>query len=94
VFVGLGFPKQEQLVARLVADLPAAWFVGCGAAIPFAAGDFKRAPAWVQRAGLEWAFRLASEPRRLAGRYLGRDLPFAVRLLAVSAWQRRLSRSR
>ena len=88
VFVGLGFPKQEQLIARLVPDLPGAWFVGCGAAIPFAAGEFRRAPAWLQRLGLEWAYRLASEPRRLVGRYLGRDLPFAVSLLLTSLWSR------
>jgi exopolysaccharide biosynthesis WecB/TagA/CpsF family protein len=88
VFVGLGFPKQEQLTARLAPDLPGTWFVGCGAAIPYAAGDLRRAPAWLQRLGLEWAYRLVSEPRRLAGRYLGRDLPFAIALLAASLWQR------
>jgi exopolysaccharide biosynthesis WecB/TagA/CpsF family protein len=88
VFIGLGFPKQEQLIARLVPDLPGAWFVGCGAAIPYAAKELSRAPAWLQRAGLEWAFRLVMEPRRLAGRYLGRDLPFALRLMATSARQR------
>jgi exopolysaccharide biosynthesis WecB/TagA/CpsF family protein len=84
VFAGLGFPKQEQLIARLAADLPGTWFVGCGAAIGFAAGELRRAPAWLQRLGLEWAFRLISEPRRLAGRYLGRDLAFAIALLASS----------
>ncbi len=89
VFVGLGFPKQEQLIARLAPELPGAWFVGCGAAIPYAAGELRRAPAWVQRTGFEWLFRLVSEPRRLAGRYLGRDLPFAVRLLVTSAVRRR-----
>ncbi|WP_345153463.1 WecB/TagA/CpsF family glycosyltransferase, partial [Nonomuraea rubra] len=47
----------------------------------FAAGTVARAPAWAGRAGLEWAFRLMSEPGRLAGRYLVDDLPFAVRLL-------------
>jgi N-acetylglucosaminyldiphosphoundecaprenol N-acetyl-beta-D-mannosaminyltransferase len=88
VFVGLGFPKQEQLIARLVPDLPGAWFVGCGAAIPYAAGELRRAPSWLQRAGLEWLYRLVSEPRRLAARYLGRDLPFAVGLLLASVWRR------
>lgn len=87
VFVGLGFPKQERLIARLIPHLPQAWFVGCGAAVPYAAGELRRAPAWMQRAGLEWAFRLVSEPRRLAGRYLRRDLPFAIGLLTGSAWQ-------
>lgn len=87
VFVGLGFPKQERLIARLIPHLPHAWFVGCGAAVPYAAGQLRRAPAWMQRSGLEWIFRLASEPRRLAGRYLRRDLPFAAMLLTRSAWQ-------
>lgn len=93
VFVGLGFPKQEQLIARLRGDLPQAWFVGCGAAIPFAAGTLRRAPSWAQRIGMEWLYRLVGEPRRLARRYLVDDLPFAIVLLAASAWQR-LSRIR
>jgi N-acetylglucosaminyldiphosphoundecaprenol N-acetyl-beta-D-mannosaminyltransferase len=87
VFVGLGFPKQEHLIARLRADLPGAWFLGCGAAIPFAAGQLRRAPQRVQRMGLEWAYRLMLEPRRLARRYLVDDLPFALRLMASAAWQ-------
>ncbi len=87
VFVGLGFPKQERLIARLIPHLPQAWFIGCGVAIPYAAGELRRAPAWMQCTGLEWIFRLVSEPRRLAGRYLRRDLPFAALLLAGSAWQ-------
>ncbi len=86
VFVGLGFPKQERLIARLVPHQPRAWFVGCGAAIAYAAGELRRAPDWMQRTGLEWIFRLAIEPRRLAGRYLRRDLPFAISLLADSGW--------
>lgn len=88
IFVGLGFPKQERLIARLVPHLPRAWFVGCGAAVPFAAGVVGRAPGWMQRVGLEWAFRLASEPRRLARRYLVDDLPFALRMLIVTAFRR------
>jgi N-acetylglucosaminyldiphosphoundecaprenol N-acetyl-beta-D-mannosaminyltransferase len=81
VFVGLGFPKQERLIAAMAPVLPGTWFVGCGAAIPFAAGAVRRAPKWMQQAGLEWAWRLASEPRRLFRRYLIQDLPFALRLL-------------
>ena len=88
VYVGLGFPKQERLIARLAPSFPATWFIGCGAAIPFAAKALPRAPLWMQRTGLEWAFRLASEPRRLFRRYLVHDLPFAVRLLATSATDR------
>lgn len=88
VFVGLGFPRQERLIALLAADLPGAWFVGCGAAIGFAAGDHRRAPRWMRRAGLEWAHRLCAEPRRLARRYLLHDLPFAAGLLTRAALRR------
>jgi N-acetylglucosaminyldiphosphoundecaprenol N-acetyl-beta-D-mannosaminyltransferase len=91
VYVGLGFPRQERLIARLRADLPGAWFLGCGAAINFVAGDVPRARPWLRRAGLEWLDRLAREPGRLAGRYLRRDLPFATALLA-RAGLARLSR--
>lgn len=81
VFVGLGFPRQDRLIVELREELPGVWFVGCGAAIAFAAGTVARAPEWMRRAGLEWAFRLVSEPGRLARRYLVDDLPFALRLL-------------
>jgi len=89
VFAGLGFPKQEHLIAALAPGLPATWFIGCGAAIPFAAGALTRAPHWMQSLGLEWAHRLISEPRRLFRRYLVDDLPFAARLLLTSALARR-----
>lgn len=72
-------------MARLAPSFPATWFIGCGAAIPFAANALPRAPQWMQSAGLEWAFRLLSEPRRLYRRYLFHDLPFAAGLLATSA---------
>lgn len=88
VFVGLGFPKQEKLITRLAPMLPESWFVACGAAIPFAAQALPRAPVWMQHSGLEWAFRLRSEPRRLARRYLIDDLPFAARLLTSCLVQR------
>lgn len=94
VFVGLGFPKQERLITELAPLLPRTWFVACGAAIAFAAGALPRAPQWMQRAGLEWLFRLASEPRRLARRYLIHDLPFAASLLAGSAARRLATRRR
>jgi N-acetylglucosaminyldiphosphoundecaprenol N-acetyl-beta-D-mannosaminyltransferase len=90
VYIGLGFPKQEWLADRLCGELPGAWLLGCGAAINFIAGDRARAPRWMQRYGLEWAHRLASEPRRLARRYLVDDAPYALGLLARAARQRRL----
>jgi N-acetylglucosaminyldiphosphoundecaprenol N-acetyl-beta-D-mannosaminyltransferase len=88
VFVGLGFPKQDRLIAALRADLPGTWFVGCGSAIAFTAGSVRRAPEWMRSSGLEWLFRLASEPGRLARRYLVDDLPFALRLLTVCFMKR------
>jgi N-acetylglucosaminyldiphosphoundecaprenol N-acetyl-beta-D-mannosaminyltransferase len=88
VFVGLGFPKQEEVVDRLRPEMPGSWFVGCGAAVNFVAGDLDRAPRWMQRTGLEWAHRLGTEPRRLAGRYLRHDAPYTLRLLAQAPGQR------
>ncbi|GGJ99544.1 hypothetical protein GCM10010123_31810 [Pilimelia anulata] len=82
VCVGVGFPKQESVISVLRRRLPGAWYLGCGAAVNFVAGDRVRAPEWMQRSGLEWAHRLASEPRRLATRYIGHDAPYALRLLA------------
>ncbi|MGO9080638.1 MAG: WecB/TagA/CpsF family glycosyltransferase [Streptosporangiaceae bacterium] len=92
VFVGLGFPRQEKLITELAGELPGAWFIACGAAIPFAAGALPRAPEWMQRSGLEWLYRLASEPRRLFRRYLIQDLPFALRLLVTARRQGRSGR--
>jgi len=92
VLVGLGFPKQERLIARLRPLVPRAWFLGCGAGIPMAAGQFRRAPTLVQRVGAEWVYRLGLEPRRLANRYLIHDLPFALILLSGAVKQRAASR--
>jgi N-acetylglucosaminyldiphosphoundecaprenol N-acetyl-beta-D-mannosaminyltransferase len=68
VFVGLGCPKQERWMAAMRGAVPAV-FLGVGAAFAFHAGRVRQAPGWLQRAGLEWAFRLAVEPRRLWRRY-------------------------
>lgn len=68
VFVGLGCPKQERWCDTHRERLPAV-LVAVGAAFDFHAGRLRQAPPWVQRAGLEWAFRLAVEPRRLWRRY-------------------------
>lgn len=70
VWVGLSTPKQERWMAAHRARLTAPVLVGVGAAFDFHAGLKRQAPRWMQRSGLEWAFRLASEPRRLGRRYL------------------------
>ena len=88
VFVGLGFPRQERLIEHLRPALPHTWFLGCGGAIPIAAGVVPRASPLAQRIGMEWAHRLLLEPQRLAGRYLRDDLPFAAALLARSSVHR------
>jgi N-acetylglucosaminyldiphosphoundecaprenol N-acetyl-beta-D-mannosaminyltransferase len=88
VFVGLGFPKQDRLIAVLRQTLPAAWFVSCGVSFSYLAGEVRRAPSAVQKLGFEWAYRLAQEPRRLAKRYLLQGLPFAIRLFAWSLYTR------
>ena len=85
VFCGLGFPKQEHLIDRLAGQFPRSWFICCGAAIAFAGGQVTRAPVWMQRIGIEWVWRLITEPRRLASRYLIHDVPYAIRLLARAA---------
>lgn len=70
VFLCLGSPKQEVWFLRWRDHLPAAVYVGAGAAVDFAAGAKTRAPRFIQSAGFEWAWRLSQEPGRLGGRYL------------------------
>ncbi len=70
LLIGLGAPKQELWVSRHAAELEARVALCVGATIDFLAGEKCRAPRWLQRLGLEWLHRLASEPTRLAGRYL------------------------
>jgi N-acetylglucosaminyldiphosphoundecaprenol N-acetyl-beta-D-mannosaminyltransferase len=69
LFVGLGCPKQERWLAEHVGRVRAV-MLGVGAAFDFLAGTKSQAPRWMQRSGLEWLFRLCTEPRRLWRRYL------------------------
>jgi len=69
VWVGLSTPKQEFWMARHLGRIEAPVMVGVGAAFDFLAGTKRQAPRWMQRNGLEWLFRLCSEPRRLWRRY-------------------------
>jgi N-acetylglucosaminyldiphosphoundecaprenol N-acetyl-beta-D-mannosaminyltransferase len=80
LLVGMGSPKQEQLIRALRAHLPATWMIGVGISFSFMAGDLKRAPVWMRKAGVEWVHRMWQDPWRLAKRYLIEDLPFALRL--------------
>jgi N-acetylglucosaminyldiphosphoundecaprenol N-acetyl-beta-D-mannosaminyltransferase len=70
VWLGLSCPKQEHWMAAHIGRLDAPVMVGVGAAFDFLSGEKPQAPRWMQRSGTEWLFRMASEPRRLAGRYL------------------------
>ena len=70
IFVGISTPKQEQWMFDHLNSFPGAVMVGVGAAFDFHAGRVRQAPLWMQRAGLEWLFRLMSEPTRLWRRYL------------------------
>lgn len=87
VFLCLGSPKQEAWFQQWRHQLPGAVYVGAGAAVDFAAGTRTRAPKPLQLMGGEWLWRLAQEPRRMAGRYLGRGpqfLPVVMRSLACA----------
>ncbi len=82
VWVGLGTPKQERFMAGPGRMLDAALMVGVGAAFDFLSGRVRQAPRWMQRAGLEWLFRLCMEPARLGPRYLRTNSMFILRLAA------------
>jgi N-acetylglucosaminyldiphosphoundecaprenol N-acetyl-beta-D-mannosaminyltransferase len=69
VWVGISTPKQERWMVEHIGRLEAPVLIGVGAAFDFISGVKKQAPHWMQRSGLEWLFRLASEPRRLWRRY-------------------------
>lgn len=77
VFVGLGCPKQEQWMAAHQGKINAV-MIGVGAAFDYHSGVVKRAPPWLQRHGLEWLYRLASEPRRLWKRYVITNTLFII----------------
>jgi N-acetylglucosaminyldiphosphoundecaprenol N-acetyl-beta-D-mannosaminyltransferase len=88
VWVGIGVPKQEKWMAQMRDELDAPILVGVGAAFDFHAGLVPQAPGWMQEHGLEWAYRLAREPRRLWRRYLRYNPRF------VGAFARQLAATR
>ena len=81
LWVGLSTPKQEKFMAEFLPKLDATLMIGVGAAFDFHSGRVKQAPRWMQRSGLEWFYRLCSEPRRLAKRYLRNNPLFLLRSL-------------
>jgi N-acetylglucosaminyldiphosphoundecaprenol N-acetyl-beta-D-mannosaminyltransferase len=80
VWVGLGSPKQEKWMASHVGRIEAAVLIGIGAAFDFHAGRVKWAPAWMRRMGIEWAYRLAREPKRMWRRNVN-SVVFLARVL-------------
>ncbi|MGH9056852.1 MAG: WecB/TagA/CpsF family glycosyltransferase [Acidimicrobiales bacterium] len=90
LLVAFGHPKQEKWIRRNLAALPMVC-IGVGGSLDLIAGRHPRAPEWMQNVGLEWSFRLACEPRRLARRYAS-DGVSAVRELFPWVLTQRLSR--
>lgn len=80
-WVGLSTPKQEKFMAEFLPKLDTTLMFGVGAAFDFHSGRVKQAPRWMQRGGLEWLFRLGSEPRRLWKRYFRNNPLFVLKFL-------------
>jgi len=89
VWVGTGQPKQEKWMLEMRPRLAAPLLVGVGAAFDFHAGLVSQAPGWMQRAGLEWAYRLSREPRRLWRRYARYNPLFVAGFAAQYVRERR-----
>ena len=93
VWVGIGVPKQEKWMAAFRASLDAPVLIGVGAAFDFHAGLVPQAPNWLQEAGLEWAYRLVHEPRRLWRRYLRYNPMFVIAFARQFVTTRRRKRA-
>ena len=88
LFVAIGSPTKEQFLGRWQALMRVPFAMGVGGSFDVAAGRVKRAPRWMQRAGLEWFYRFLQEPRRMFHRYFIEDMAF-IRLLLKEAAQKR-----
>ena len=89
LWVGLSTPKQEKFMAEYLPRLDATLMIGVGAAFDFHSGRVRQAPRWMQRSGLEWFYRLCSEPRRLARRYFRNNPLFVLKCLGQwSGWKK------
>jgi N-acetylglucosaminyldiphosphoundecaprenol N-acetyl-beta-D-mannosaminyltransferase len=89
LLVGLGNPRQEQWLDRNLASTGARLGVGIGAFFDFQTGEVKRAPAWMNRYGLEWVHRLGAEPKRMWRRYLVGNPQFLARVVKERRNQKR-----
>src|SRR5207249_1279732 len=88
LFVSLGAPRQDLGIRSHLDCLGVRVVMGVGSVLDLVAGMVRRAPGWMQRTGLEWAFRLGQEPGRLWRRYLLDDVPMLGRLVAGSLRER------
>lgn len=84
IWIGLGAPKQENYMYRH-RGMAGGVMIGVGAGFDYHAGTIRRAPMWMQRASLEWLYRLLQDPKRLFGRYLKTNFKY---LWLTRAWQR------
>ena len=85
LFVALGAPRQDVWIRTYRHRLAASVAIGVGCTLDLLAGKVSRAPRWMQRSGLEWAYRLGQEPQRLWRRYLVNDVPTLGRLVWSAA---------
>ncbi|TAD86961.1 MAG: WecB/TagA/CpsF family glycosyltransferase [Alphaproteobacteria bacterium] len=91
LFVAMPSPRKERLLARWHRTLGIPFVMGVGGSVDVFGGKVRRAPLWMQRHGLEWAYRFAQEPRRLGSRYVVTNFCFAV--LVMMAWLKRRLRT-
>ena len=85
LWVGMGVPREHRFVAEHGRKLKGlTWVKSCGGLFNFLAGKYNRAPQWMQSAGLEWAYRAASEPGRLGRRYLSTNFAAAYHIVAAA----------
>ena len=89
LFVAIGSPKKEQFLGRWQETMRIPFAMGVGGTFDVAIGRVKRAPRWMQRAGLEWFYRFLQEPRRMFRRYFIEDMAFVWLLLREAAHMRR-----
>lgn len=89
LFVAMGSPKKEQFLGRWQDTMRVPFAMGVGGTFDVAIGRVKRAPRWIQRAGLEWFYRFLQEPRRMFRRYFIEDMAFVWLLVKEAAHRRR-----
>src|SRR5262249_35786348 len=92
LLLGMGVPRQEFFLEEQWDELGASVVIGVGGSFEILAGARRRAPHWCQRAGLEWLWRFAQEPRRLGPRYLVTNSQFLRELLGARIHRRRAPR--